>query len=222
MQTANIKLQDANAKLQDENTELKAANNKLKNANTIITGVNIKLQSLSNTVAAMKQVSDTLEAKNQALVKGEAITFSVTGYLRKKTGNEEFVSAPFYTHPGGYRMAIRVCVNGFNTGRGTHVSVHALLLGGKYIARLKWPFVGTLTCTLLNQLDENNHYTRTLSIETAHNLRVGSTSGFSKFIPHSALAHDTGKNTQYLKDGTLYFSVEVKVTDHKPWLECSL
>ena len=103
LQTANIKLQDANAKLQDENTELKAANNKLKNANTIITDVSIKLQSLSNrTVAAMKQISDTLEAKNQALVKGEAITFSVTGYLRKKTGNEEFVSAPFYTHPGGY------------------------------------------------------------------------------------------------------------------------
>ena len=119
-------------------------------------------------------------------------------------------------------MAIRVCINGVNAGKGTHVSVYALLLRGKYDARLKWPFVGTLAYTLLNQLDENNHYTRTLSIETAHNACVGSASGFPKFIPHSALGHDTSKNTRCLKDGTLYISVEVKVADHKPWLECSI
>ena len=222
LQTTNTKLQDANVKLQDENTELKAANNKLKDVNSILQCVNIKLQSLSNTVAAMKQVSDTIETKIRTLVKGEPIAFSVSDYLKKKTSNELFVSAPFYTHAGGYQMAIRVCINGVNAGKGTHVSVHVLLLRGKYDARLKWPFVGTLAYTLLNQLDENNHYTRTLSIETAHNARVGGASGFLKFIPHSALANDISKNTWYLKDGTLYFSVEVKVTDHKPWLECSM
>jgi hypothetical protein len=39
---------------------------------------------------------------------------------------------------------------------------------------------------------------------------------YSDFIAHSKLAH---KNTQYLKDDTLYFSVSVLAADHKPWLE---
>ena len=37
---------------------------------------------------------------------------------------------------------------------------------------------------------------------------------------HSALGYDAKKNTQYLKDDTLYFRVSVAVADHKPWLEC--
>ena len=41
---------------------------------------------------------------------------------------------------------------------------------------------------------------------------------FMHFIPHSALAHDPVKNTQYLKDDTLYFRVSVEVAEQKPWL----
>ena len=51
---------------------------------------------------------------------------------------------------------------------------------------------------------------------------VGALGFLSGFIPHSALGHDPVKNTQYLKDDTLYFRVFVEVVDHKPWLQCAI
>ena len=92
---------------------------------------------------------------------------------------------------------------------------------GKFDAFLKWPLVAKVTFTLLNQLEDKNHYTKTVPFNTVHNARVGKTLGNILYIPHSALTHDPVKNTEYLKDDTLYFRASVKVTDHKPWLECS-
>ena len=93
--------------------------------------------------------------------------------------------------------------------------MHAPILKGEYDDELKWPFIGTVTYTLLNQLEDRNHHTMTLSISSKHNARIGSRWGFSIFIPHSALAHDPVK---YLKDDKLYFRLTVEVADHKPWL----
>ena len=52
-------------------------------------------------------------------------------------------------------------------------------------------------------------------MDTEKNAIAGDTWGRPKFIPHSALAHDPVKNTQYLKNDTLYFRMEVE-TEHRP------
>jgi TNF receptor-associated factor 4 len=145
--------------------------------------------------------------------------FVLSKYQKKREDNKEFQFPPFYTHPNGYHMALAVDANGYDDGKGTHVSVYAPLLEGEHDAELKWPFIGEVTVTLLNQLEDKNHHTKTLSLDATRNARVGSTWGFPTFIRHSAPAHDPVKNTQYLKDDTLYFRVSVKVADHKPWLE---
>ena len=77
---------------------------------------------------------------------------------------------------------------------------------------------GKITLTLLNQLEDKNHHTVTIFFKNAH---VGTAWGRPNFIPHSALAHDPVKNTQYLKDDKLYFRVTVEAADYKPWLMCS-
>ena len=103
-----------------------------------------------------------------------------------------------------------------------HTSVFARILGGKYDAALKWPFIGDVKITLLNQLEDKNHYTKTTTFTTADNMRVLSPArGYPNFIPHSSLAHNKPKNMQYLKDDTLYFRVSVKVAEDKPWLHCT-
>ena len=152
--------------------------------------------------------------------RSEGLTFALTEYQRRKDANESVTSSSFYT--SGYHMALRVDANGVGDSVGTHVAVFGSILTGKFDATLRWPFVGKFTFTLLNQLEDRNHYTRDVSITTELNIRAHSTSwGFPAFISNSALAHDSVENTQYLKDDTLYFRLSVEVADHRPWLVCT-
>ncbi len=93
---------------------------------------------------------------------------------------------------------------------------------------LSWPFTGRVTVELLNQLEDKNHYRKTLPF-TADNecsQRVvdgerGEGYGYPKFISHTDLAHKPLTNTQYLKDDTLIFRVSAEAPNYKPWLECT-
>ena len=145
----------------------------------------------------------------------------MTGYNARKATDNVFFSDSLYTSPGGYKMCIRVDANGNASVSGTHVSVHTRLLEGAYDASLSCPFMGAVTFTLLNQLADDNHHSWTLEYETSDNANVGSFWGTPQFISHSALSHDPVKNTQYLKNDTLYFRVTMTVGNHKPWLVCT-
>ena len=79
--------------------------------------------------------------------------------------------------------------------------------------------MGKVTLTLLNQLEDRNHYSDSMVLDINDNAEVDDDWGFHSFIPHSALVYDSVKKTQYLKDDILYFRVTVEVADRKPWLE---
>ena len=144
----------------------------------------------------------------------------------------EWHSPPFYTHTGGYKMCVKVNANGIASGVGTHVSAFAYFMQGKNDDNLPWPFTGEVTFTLLNQLGDGDHYTKTVvypeDMDSAANRRVrngdrGKGYGLLKFIPHQQLNYDTEKqNHQYLKDDCLYFRIEVNAPKTvKPWLTLS-
>ena len=87
-------------------------------------------------------------------------------------------------------------------------------------SELKWPFTDHVSVTLLNQLDDANHHE---VLTTAQNTREEDyLFGAPEFIPHYDLSYYPFTNTEYLKDGTLYFRVSVNAYDHKPWLECTV
>ena len=157
---------------------------------------------------------------NKTLKDEEPMVFKMTGYNARKATHDWFCSDSFYTSPGGYKMCIKVVPNGDGSGFGTHVSVYAKLQEGAYDASLSWPFMGSVTFMLLNQLADNNHHSGMLKYETKYNANVGSYWGKPQFISHSALSHDPVKNTQYLKNDIFYFRVTVTVGNHKPWLVC--
>ena len=187
-----------------------------------------KLTSAMNTIASMrKEIGDmAIEYKklrdDTDLLQKESITFKLREYENKRCSNEMFLSEAFYTFTDGYHLRVAVCPYGTGSGRGTHVSVFAQVLCGDHDVDLNWPFTGTLKFELLNQLANDNHHLRMLAIGIELDTQVGSTWGDSMFIPHSQLSHDPVKNTQYLKNDTLYFRVSVEVSGHKPWLECTL
>ena len=170
----------------------------------------------------IKSLVDELVEKTPTLKSSESMTFVVPHYQKKKEASEKYYSPSFYAGPNGYHMAVRVDVNGDDNGRGSHVSVYAPILEGKHDAGLKWPFVGEVKITLLNQFEDKNHYIKTISITAEDNALVESAWGYNKFIPLSALAHNPAKKTQYLKDDTLYLRVAVEVANHKPWLQCTI
>ena len=138
--------------------------------------------------------------------------------------NKIWSSAPFYSHFGGYKMCLNVYANGFGDGKGTHVSVFTCLMKGENDDNLKWPFRGTITVTLLDQLKSNNHcfikidYAEEITGDYTSRVMKGRGAGWGThtLISHNGLKYKEEKNSCYLKGDALYFridSVEVEPGD---------
>uniref|UniRef100_A0A3Q0SHX3 TNF receptor-associated factor n=1 Tax=Amphilophus citrinellus TaxID=61819 RepID=A0A3Q0SHX3_AMPCI len=124
-------------------------------------------------------------------------------------------SVPFYTGRCGYKMAIKVYMNGDGEGRGTHLSLYVVLMPGDFDALLPWPFKQTVSLSVLDQSGASYH--RSLSFrpdptakcfeqpipESLSNVAVG----FPCFIPHNML--ETPQNAVYVKDDTLFVKAKV-------------
>ena len=177
--------------------------------------VQMKLHEKKANLHLQIAIDSTLELKKEiALKKNERLIFKLDDYEYAKGRKKEFESPSFYSHPEGYEMQIDVYANGRNDSKGTHVAVYAYILEDDDL----WgPFVGRVTITLLNQMEDKNHHTSHIvyAEDSKH------CEGIDHFIAHSKLGHDPIKNTQYLMDDTLYFKVSVEVADHKPWLTCT-
>ncbi|NWR45591.1 TRAF1 factor, partial [Regulus satrapa] len=60
-------------------------------------------------------------------------------------------SPAFYTAKYGYKVCLRVYLNGDGTGKGTHLSLFFVVMKGDYDALLPWPFRHKVTFMLLDQ-----------------------------------------------------------------------
>ena len=155
-------------------------------------------------------------------------------FNQHKSSKDVWYSPPFYIYPGSYKMCIRVNANGNDEGAGTHVSVYAYLMKGRNNDNLPWPFTGEVTITLLNQLEDENHHTDTVSFppdtedsdisgRVVDSERASTGYGWHKFISHDQLGYDAMEDCQYLKDDCLYFQIEVEADEpEKPWLTCTV
>ncbi len=157
-------------------------------------------------------------------------TFKMPLFTQKKEKDIVFSSDPVYTNPNGYKMVFCVDANGYGKYEGTHVSVWVFLMRGDYDDQLEFPFKGTVTFELLNQLEDNNHHSASYTFmgTEASSKRVidgeksTSASGVIAYMSHKNLGHKTTEHCQcqYLKDDCLVFRVSVNVPSYKPWLQC--
>ena len=151
--------------------------------------------------------------------------FTIPNFNQHKQVNDEWYSPHFYTHTHGYRMCIKVFANGFDQFKGKSVSVFSFLMRGDFDDDLQWPFQGTITIQLLNQLEDANHHMRVLSFTYSDDFvglqRVTSgerapraCGGMHAFISHAQLSIDADRNTKYLQNNQLKFRVlSSKATD---------
>ena len=144
------------------------------------------------------------------------VTIKMASFDKLKKKDTKWYSCPFYTGMGGYKMCLRVVANG--NAAGTHVSVFTYLMRGEFDSHLKWPFRGTVTIQLVNQLEDKEHCTGTITYtdttpdrcaarvtdgEQSHSRGLGS----PEFLPHSELGLIVANNRQYLKDDCLIFRI---------------
>ena len=144
--------------------------------------------------------------------------FKFTEFAQRKSHNESVYSPPMYSSPTGYKMCLNA--NGNGKGEGGHVSVFAYLLRGENDDHLPWPFTGKVVIELLNQLEDRDHWTKTVQFKRneysskrvvdSDDDRADTGYGRPKYIPHSSLGYNPVKNCQYLKDDCLYFRFEIK------------
>ena len=142
--------------------------------------------------------------------------FTLTEFTRRKQFNNEYYSQPFYTHPHGYKLCLRVDFNGHGDGKGTYISIFASLMRGDYDNNLQWPFEGDIVVELLNWREDNNHYcgdtirlNKYIDSDGSVTSRVteGEYAPINRgkifFITHSSLLYNPDTNTEYLQDDCL-------------------
>ncbi|CAF3845966.1 unnamed protein product, partial [Rotaria sordida] len=119
-------------------------------------------------------------------------------------------SPPFYSSSTGYKMCLRLYLNGDGNARRTHMSLFFVLMRGEYDAILKFPFAYKVIFCLYDQSNQHNHIIDSFKPDIKSNSfqrprsDMNIASGIPKFVPLTKLQND--KNT-YIRDNTMYIKV---------------
>ncbi|NXU50806.1 TRAF2 factor, partial [Turnix velox] len=115
-------------------------------------------------------------------------------------------SPAFYTAKYGYKVCLRVYLNGDGTGKGTHVSLFFVVMKGDYDALLPWPFRHKVTFMMLDQnnrehiIDAFRPDLTSASFQRPVN-EMNIASGCPMFLPLSKLQ---SPKYAYVKEDTLF------------------
>ena len=121
-------------------------------------------------------------------------------------------SAPFYTGRHGYKLSLRLYMDGDGSGKGTHLSFFLTIMRGEYDALLNWPFKQAVTLMLLDQ-DKQKDIVQSFRPEPTSSSfqrprnEMNVASGCPLFAPLSVLS-----STSYVKDDTLFMKCKVDCT----------
>ena len=146
------------------------------------------------------------------------INFALHLFEKSKiNGSTSFYGPSFYTHKGGYKLAIKIYPNGSGTGTGSHVSIEAVLLSTNEDNTLIWPFDGELGIELVNWREDRNHKSCTFRFDkNASPQEVVHDETHDNFISHSQLAYTSSTNSEYLYNDCLLFKVTFAVAYSTP------
>ncbi len=118
-------------------------------------------------------------------------------------------SAPLYTSRHGYKICLRLYMNGDGTGKGTHLSFFVTLMRGEYDALLPWPFRQAVTLTLMDQNRQRDIVQSFRPEPTSSSFQrprteMNTASGCPTFAPITVL-----DNSSYVKDDTMFLKCTI-------------
>ena len=120
-------------------------------------------------------------------------------------------SPGFYAGPRGYKLCLRINLNGVKSGVGTHVALYVHMMRGDYDNHLEWPFSKGFSLSIVDQSDDESlqyHITETVITKPElsafqrpvppHSVISSEYSGYEHFAPI-----DEVHKPQYCKNDTL-------------------
>ncbi|CAF1377501.1 unnamed protein product [Didymodactylos carnosus] len=116
-------------------------------------------------------------------------------------------SPPFYSSFNGYKMCMRLYLNGDGLARSTHISLFFVLMRGEYDAILKWPFHFKVTFCLFDQSGQQRHIIDSFRPDVKSDsfqmpkTSMNVASGIPKFCPLPMLMQD---ENNYIKSDTMF------------------
>ncbi|KAJ7373536.1 TNF receptor-associated factor 6 [Desmophyllum pertusum] len=118
-------------------------------------------------------------------------------------------SPPFHTSSHGYKLCMRICLNGIDNGVGRYVALFIHMLPGDYDNILMWPFTGRIVLSILDQSGDD-HIWQTLltkpyllSFQTPTAPLNQQGYGFVEFAPIEVI-----REPQYVKNNILLVKFE--------------
>ncbi|NWW88330.1 TRAF2 factor, partial [Rhynochetos jubatus] len=148
-----------NKEVETSNLEITAFRRQSELDQNIIRGLELKIAELHRCLtqkdAGLSSLHKSLLFSEQASYDG-VFLWKITDVCRKLqdsvTGRTISLYSPaFYTAKYGYKVCLRVYLNGDGTGKGTHMSLFFVVMKGDYDALLPWPFRHKVTFMLLDQ-----------------------------------------------------------------------
>ncbi|XP_063265786.1 TNF receptor-associated factor 1 [Prinia subflava] len=148
-----------NKEVESSNLEILAFRRQSELDQNVIRGLELKIAELHRCLtqkdAGLSSLHKSLLFSEQASYDG-IFLWKITEVGRKLqdsvTGRTVSLYSPaFYTAKYGYKVCLRVYLNGDGTGKGTHLSLFFVVMKGDYDALLPWPFRHKVTFMLLDQ-----------------------------------------------------------------------
>ena len=116
-------------------------------------------------------------------------------------------SPPFFSSPTGYKMCMRLYLNGDGQARRTHLSLFFVLMRGDYDPILVWPFEFKITFAVLDQSGKQQHIIDSFRPDMKSNSfqrprsDMNIASGIPKFMPLSLIEQE---NNPYIRDDCMF------------------
>ena len=213
MHKINETLQRIKEKDKTQTTQLTELQGEQKDISFRLTGVEDILSALQENITEINrtyaEVSLTLQTLQATSYDGKYI-WKIPDITRRRRDalmgkTVSLYSAPFYTDRFGYRMCLRVYLDGDGSGKGRYISYFLTIMKGEYDALLEWPFHFTVTMTMINQKGGSNivqSFKPNPNSASFHRPKsdMNVASGCPKYAPLSVL-----DNPEFIVDDTAYF-----------------
>ncbi|CAF1088205.1 unnamed protein product [Adineta ricciae] len=132
------------------------------------------------------------------------------------------ISPPFYTANDGYKLSLKLYLNGDKSARDTYLSLYVTIRRNDYDALLNWPFTYPITLCLFDQSPKHDHVVRTLTpdIESKCFQRPEMDANVSAGIPEFCpLWKVFSKDFDYVRNDKMYIKacVDFNIFPAKIW-----
>ena len=129
--------------------------------------------------------------------------FSIT-----ETEKKDFNFQPHQNH-SGYRVRLKLCLNGSGSFKGSHISIFLAVMRGPYDSLLHWPFQHTVAFWLLDQSPLKDSFSKAFKPRKNPSFNKPSSetnppSGLPEFL---SLSHFEASYDRYVQDDVAFIKV---------------